>query len=250
MKKRLIGMATAIVMSFSALGTPQALAGGPALTYERAEEECERMNWYFNNGQYLETIAVADDLLQNYTLDDWHTQVVSEYRYSAQVAYNEYLKKSQRYTYRVPGWGMNITYRGDMSVKMYEYDDYVDFEVPGTNSGLSVFSVEDTETPMQYVRDFLEAFDVPWYTSEYGENFEVISSNYVNVSGFNAYQAVFRHTSYTNRYWTEGDHTIGKLVAFKYGNWLYLVLGTEAAYNWSDDFWDAMETVLNGISFS
>lgn len=255
MKKRLIGMATAIVMSFSSFGVTQVLADGPALTYERAEEECDRMNWYFNNGQYLETIAVADDLLQNYTLDDWHKKVVTEYKYSAQTAYNEYLRKSQRYTYRVSDWGMNVAYRADMSVT--EYYDWLEFEMPYPLSLNSYMWLESgtldeygVKNSKQLVDEWVAYNSTPWYDSEYGENFEVLSSNYVNVSGFNAYQAVCRHTSYTNRYWTEGEHVIVKVLAFQYGDWLYVFCAEEETYNWSDDFWDAMETVINGISFS
>lgn len=254
MKKRLIGIITALIMCFSSFGAVQVLADGPELSYEQAEETCNRMIWYYDCGYYLETIAVADDLLQNYTVDEYHRGLAYDYKNWAQYDYDIYLQKSQQYTYKVPGWGMNVTYRGDMSVYMGDSDDYIEFEMPywGAHMGLTSFYAGDWgfENPKQYVCDLMNVLDGSWYDSEYGENFEIISSNYVNVSGFNAYQAVFRHTSYTNRYWTEGEHIMGKILAFRYGDWIYVLYAQENEYNWSDDFWDAMETVINGISFS
>ncbi len=252
MKKRLIGIMTAFMMSFSSFGVTQVFAGGPELSSERAEEECERMNWYFNNGQYLETIAVADDLLQNYTLDDWHADIVCEYRYMAQYYYEEYLKKSQRYTHSIPELGMSFTCRGDMSVSgrgraSIYFNSYTDTE-RFFDIALQTYK---TETPEEYISKMMTII-MDFSSGEgigYGEKFEILSSNYIDIGGFRAYQVVFRDSVYTNRHWTAADHTIGKMAAFKYGNSIYVIQAREGSYNWSDDFWDAMETVINSISF-
>ncbi len=253
MKKRLICIITVLMMCISSFGTMQVLADGSELSYEQAEETCERMVWYYDCGNYLEAIAVADDLLQNYIVDDWHRQVASDYRYMAQYCYEEYLKKSQRYTYRISDWGMNITYRGDM-IPESNYNG-VSFSLPYEDAYISVSSVQvgswGAGSPEEYVRSWGYFGDGYAYRGGYGRAYAMLSSNYVNVAGFTAYQFSYRITHFADKYLSDGTYSLDRRIAFQYGDWIYVIqMEQSGEYIWSDDFWDAMETVINGISFS
>lgn len=218
---------------------------------------------YYYQGLYLEGAQLANDTLHKYTLSEIWEEVFKHFSSSCESMYRNYLLKQQRYTYRIPGWGMNIVYRGDMYPKM-DNDVLTFFDennssyfmcIDSNKIGDSMYTnyqYKKIKGPKQYVDEQISDIKRIYSTGyfEYGERFETISANYTTVSGFSAYQVVYRHTIYKNRYWTEGQHLIGKMICFQYGNWIYSIWCEESSYNWTNDFWNAMEVVINGISFN
>lgn len=232
------------------------------LSEEQAYGLIGQMQKLFGQGLYIEASQLASDTLNNYIVPDAPKELIELIRQCSDFMYQQYLLKIQRFTFRMPGWGMNITCRGDMTVTnnenviwLYPLDDEsrffcIDSSKIGDEMYVNYEYIK-IKNPKQYVD--AQISDIKrLYTRqlEYGVKFDILSANYINASGFTAYQVVYRDTVYTNRYWTEGSHLMGKMIAFQYGQWIYSVWAEESAYNWSDDFWDAMEVVINGISFS
>lgn len=230
--------------------------------YDNIVNEVNQIQYYINQGLYLEAIALCDETSLKFNLSASDGSLISSFKETAQYNYELWREKLQRFTFRMSGWGMNVTCRGDMTVTNDEnviwlspLDDGLRFFCIGSSKIDDEMYVNYKNIKIKNPKQFVEAqiSDIKRIYSgqlEYGGKFDILSANYVNVSGFTAYQIVYRDTVYTNRYWTEGSHLIGKMIAFQYGQWIYCIWAEESSYNWSDDFWDAMEVVINGISFS
>ncbi len=236
------------------------------ITEELFDSLYNQIEYYFDNGYYLEAMALIDDINTKYDIPQkGQAMVLAALREGSRINYEHYLKTLQRYTYRVPGWGMNITYRGDMSpnlndydgsVNLYDYDESdemisIDSYQIGEKTDLGITVKNAKQLVDEIIKDE-QAFykERNTFKYEYGMKYDVLSANNTTVSGIPAYQAVRRLSFYENRYWTEASYWITKKIAFQYGQWIYVLEASEAAYNWSDDFWNAMEVVINGISFS
>ena len=232
------------------------------LSEDQAYDLIGQMQKLFGQGLYIEASQLASDTLNNYIVPDAPKELIELIRQCSDFMYQQYLLKIQRFTFRMPGWGMNITCRVDMIVTnnenniwLYPLDDESRFFCVDSSKIGDEMYVNYGYIKIKNSKQYVDAqiSDIKrLYTRqlEYGGKFDILSANYINASGFTAYQVVYRNTVYTNRYWTEGSHLMGKMIAFQYGQWIYSVWAEESAYNWSDDFWDAMEVVINGISFS
>ena len=224
-----------------------------------------QMQKLFGQGLYLEASQLASDTLNKYIVPNAPKELIELMIQSSDYMYQQYLLKTQRFTYRVPGWGMNITCRGDMTPSLNEYNDGVSFyDYDDTGNTFSICSYEIGKKTEQGImvnsaKQFVDASikseqefyrERNIYHYEYGMKHDIISANEMVVSGIPAYQVVRRISFYENRYWTEASHWIIKTIAYQYGQWMYVIEASEPFYNWSDDFWNAMEVVINGISFS
>ena len=242
--------------------------------FDDISKEINQIREFIGRGLYLEAISDCDQTVAWHKISEADKALLeglkeeATWKYKSYVESQQNIQKNQCFTYRMPGWGMNVNYRNDMKPYINVHSGAIAF-YEGHEEGqygrdiiINSYKVGDTtdfgvaiNNPKQVV-DAIISYNQEFYKErssymlQYGMKFDVISSNDTMVSGFPAYQTVYRLSFYNNRYWTEADYYINKIVAFQYGQWIYVVEADETAYNWSDDFWNAMEVVLNGISFS
>lgn len=237
--------------------------------YYDATNEFNQVNEYINAGSFLEAQSLCDSVLTNYNLSKEDKELFNSLRNTASTEYNKYVSELNKYkTYKIPDWGMSYkflngyepTFTNGIDSFIQDVLIYISRDSLGeVNGSISLESYKvgddiDINTVATTPRDYIS-----WYTTfiyqsslegwNLGTNFELLSESDTTIAGFPTRQCTTRITEYTNRYHTEGLYQLNRCYAFQYGDWIYIIEAVYDDYEWSDDFWNKMEMVVNSIEF-
>lgn len=240
--------------------------------YDNVIVQLNQIRKLMDDGLYLEAMALCDSTLQNYNLSPSDRAVLeslkegSARKYEGFVEYNNLVNPPTRMWF-ADGWRMSFSYAETATVEMVGenvHDERIVIQEPGKSldQSIIIYSFEvgsigphngdiiwNTTQAVNSVVNFWRGLSREWKSDGYGSTFEVLSNSSTQVGTLPAVQATVRTTGYNDRYHTTAEYVMQKFIAYQYGNYIYLIEAREDVYEWTDVFWNRMETLRTSISF-
>lgn len=220
----------------------------------------KQIDAYNSNGLYLEVINICDRLTKEYDSSQIMTYGIERIRRDAKNNYDLYLKEQAKWRDYTFGndWRMGFkalkTFTPYIPLDhMIVYSDYNSgssicikrYRIGSRQAFLNNYKISTIDGTLSQLIDYDKQVTQP-YLNYPGGQFWLLSSNWTTAGSKSAKQATMRCRSYNGLYY---EYWIQRHTVFQQGSWIYDIEARELGYEWSDDFYNLMETIRTSIYF-